>query len=91
MRSNMNRLWRYKYGSWLPEWYRYIFPDFRGNDEYGRRTMVIHVPFVGFLVWAYWTCHCEDCEAVREEGLRFPPTLTTVDTRKPRGWDDAAT
>jgi hypothetical protein len=65
----MNRFWRYKYGSWLPEWYRYIFPDLRGTDEFGRRTMVIHVPLVGFLVWAYWTCRCEDCEIVRTQEL----------------------
>lgn len=63
----MKRFWFYRYGSWTPRWYYYLIPDFSGGDEYVRKTVVVHVPFVGFLVWAYRTCHCEDCELLREE------------------------
>jgi hypothetical protein len=66
---DISRFWRYRYGSWQPQWYRYLIPDFRGSDELGRRTVVFHVPFVGFLVWAYRTCKCEDCCEVREKEL----------------------
>lgn len=64
----MKRFWRYRYGTWTPSaWYNYLIPE-RGDDEYGQATLVFHVPFVGFIVWAYnRICTCEDCELLREE------------------------
>jgi hypothetical protein len=62
----MKRFWRYRYGEWGTYWYHYLIPEF-GSDEFGRRTIVVHIPFAGFLVWAFQTCRCEDCEAVRQE------------------------
>jgi hypothetical protein len=64
----MKRTWRYRYGSWLPPWWAYLIPQIGSTDEYGRKTAVIHIPFWGFLVWAYKTCHCEDCVESREQG-----------------------
>ena len=66
--GDMSRVWRYRYGTWRTPWYRYLIPQVDTTDEYGRRTIVVHVPFVGFVVWAYKTCHCEDCEQLRSEG-----------------------
>ncbi len=60
------RLWRYRYGSWSPSWWNWIWP-YPGGDEYGRRTLVFHVPFVGFVAVAYWTCKCQDCDEAREQ------------------------
>lgn len=73
----MKRLWRYRYRDWTPAWYHYILPFF-GMDENFRKTIVLHVPFFGFLVWAYADCTCEDCEAERAEGLweRFGDAVT---------------
>jgi hypothetical protein len=62
------RVWRYRYGSWATPWYHYLVPQSGTVDEYGYKTVVVHVPFVGFLVWAYRICHCEDCEMLRAEG-----------------------
>lgn len=63
----MKRFWRYRYGEWGAHWYHYLIPEFGLNDEFGRRTVVVHVPFAGFLVWAFWTCRCEDCAQLRDE------------------------
>jgi hypothetical protein len=41
------------------------------SDEYGRRTIVLPVPFSGYVVIAFWTCHCVDCEGAREQTARF--------------------
>lgn len=61
----ISRFWWYRYNGWTPVWWQYVVPGF-GSDEYGRRTLVVHVPFAGFLVWAYKECHCEDCVWTRE-------------------------
>lgn len=48
------RLWRYKAedsSKWL----------YRGGDEYGRNTIAVRLPWVGTLVFAYWTCYCPTC------------------------------
>lgn len=58
------RIWFYRHGGWLPQWQQYLVPGF-GGDEYGRKTIVIHIPMIGFLVWAYKNCYCEDCEDIR--------------------------
>ncbi len=65
----MSRIWRYRYASWQPVWWSYLIPQGGMVDEYGRLTMVIHIPFYGFLVWAYKTCYCEDCEELRAQKL----------------------
>jgi hypothetical protein len=71
------RIWRYRYGTWTTPWYYYLIPQLDTTDEYGRRTAVIHVPFVGFVVVAYHTCHCEDCESLRDEGYWRTEDATT--------------
>ena len=58
------RLWRYRYGDWRPGWLFYLLP-WPGSDEYGRRTWVVPVHPFGWLVWAWRTCHCEDCQLSR--------------------------
>jgi hypothetical protein len=58
------RFWWYRYRNWTPRWWEWALPG-RGGDEFGRRTLIIHVPFKGFLVWAYRTCHCADCVEAR--------------------------
>lgn len=60
------RIWRYRYGDWSPAWWRYLIP-YIGGDEWGRRTVVIHTPPIGFLVIAYWTCRCSDCDDIRAQ------------------------
>jgi hypothetical protein len=55
------RFWRYPYSQWQPTfWWHYLWPS-RGGDEWGRATLVIHVPVVGFVVWAYGK-HQDDCD-----------------------------
>jgi len=65
-----SRVWRYRYRDTHPSWWRYLLP-WRGGDEWGRRTWVIPVHPFGWLVWAWRTCHCEDCTAVREQTARW--------------------
>lgn len=49
--GRMKRIWRYGYRDWQPRWWNYLLPYF-GGDEYGRRTIVQHVPPFGFAVVA---------------------------------------
>lgn len=70
-----SRFWWYRYESWTPPWWGYIVP-YHGDDEYGRRTLVINLPPFGFLVWAYKTCSCRDCIRTRVE------TSLLVDTHE---------
>lgn len=56
----MKRFWFYALDDWDGPWF------YKGNDEYGRHTFVMRVPF-RFLVLAYKTCHDEFCVAVREQ------------------------
>lgn len=62
----MRRFWRYRYGQWTPSWWEWVFPG-HSADEYGRVTLIFHVPFVGFIVWAWRTCYCDDCEQSRAQ------------------------
>lgn len=65
------RFWYYGYRRWTPRWWGWIVPQrFHGGDEFGRHTLVIHLPLVGFLVWAHWTCFCGFCIDSRLETLR---------------------
>lgn len=66
----VGRLWWEGYRDWQPHWIHYIWPE-RGADEFGRRTVVFPVPGFGWLVWAYRTCHCEDCDDLRAQTERF--------------------
>lgn len=60
------RFWYYSYKRWSPRWWQWVLPMF-SSDEYGRRTIVQHVPPFGFLAVAYWTCKCEFCDQARAE------------------------
>lgn len=64
----MSRFWTYTRESWMPE---YRWRPYQGADEYGRRTLVLPIPFGGYLVVAYWTCHCFDCTEMREQTARW--------------------
>lgn len=66
MMSTMRRFWRYRYGSWTPQWWFYLVP-YRGGDEYGRLTLVMPVHPFGFLVVAYRTCRCVECDESRAQ------------------------
>lgn len=77
----MKRLWWYGYGDWLPRRWNWVLPHL-GADEYGRRTLVQHVPPFGFLVWAFWTCRCEDCDEVRAETAEWDRTTAEVGPRR---------
>lgn len=65
MSQLLKRFWRYRYSSWQPRWWNYLLP-YPGGDEWGRLTLVFHVPPIGFIVWAYKTCHCDVCVESRE-------------------------
>lgn len=66
------RFWRYGYRRWAPRWWGWVVPQrLHGGDEFGRHTLVFHVPPIGFLVWAYRTCFCGFCIDSRLETLRF--------------------
>lgn len=64
----MNRFWTYSRDEWEPK--RRWLPSI-GGDEYGRRTLVVAIPFSGYLVWAYRTCHCNECTFVRMQTWRW--------------------
>lgn len=66
-----SRVWTYSKDSWDPSWYEKIGFPYRGGDEWGRRTIVIGLWFIGYVVWAYRTCWCQDCHTVREQTYRF--------------------
>lgn len=57
------RFWKYSRESWEPlfRWFPYF-----GGDEWGRKTIVLPIPFSGYLVFAYRSCHCEECTWGRE-------------------------
>jgi len=64
------RIWYHGYNSWQPNWYFYLLP-YRGGDEYGRRTLTIPIHPAGFFTIAYWTCKCEECDAMRAQTERW--------------------
>lgn len=66
-----SRVWTYSRQAWTPGgWERWGWP-YRGGDEWGRRTVVVGLWFVGYLVVAYWTCRCEDCDEARRESAEW--------------------
>lgn len=66
-----SRVWTYSKDSWNPAWYEKIGFPYRGTDEWGRRTIVVGLWFIGYVVWAYRTCwSCQDCHMVREQTYR---------------------
>lgn len=71
IRYNSRRVWTYSKGTWDPAWYhKFGVPLFSG-DEWGRRTVVIGLWFLGYVVWAWRTCWCQECHEVREQNYRF--------------------
>jgi len=63
----MSRIWFYSRKTWWAEGaQRWGWPYF-GADENGRRTVVIGFWFIGYVVFAYKTCYCEDCTEIREQ------------------------
>lgn len=64
------RVWRYSYREWQPRWLHWLVP-YRGNDEWGRFTFVVPAHPFGWLVWAYRTCWCAECDEVREQTARW--------------------
>jgi len=58
------RFWSYPRDRWEPK-YRWV--PYRGADEYGRLTIVVPIPFGGYLVWAFWTCRCAECDDERAQ------------------------
>lgn len=63
-----SRLWTYSRDEWQPE-HRWLL--YWGGDEYGRKTIVLPIPFAGYLVWAYRTCHCRWCVVARLQTWRW--------------------
>lgn len=81
IRYQSSRFWTYSRDSWDSAWYQKLGVPYRGGDEWGRRTLVVGLWFVGYLVWAWSTCWCQDCHEVREETYRL---LTEEEVRE--GW-----
>lgn len=66
-----------------PDWRSPRLPWF-GGDEYGRKTIVIPIPFHGALVWAFWTWKgAEDNEMRTQEW-----DLEIKDKARPRLFED---
>lgn len=55
--------WVYERDTWDPK-YRWV--PYLGNDEWGWKTLVLPVPFGGYLVLAFWKCRCDMCGWNRE-------------------------
>ncbi|MER7331804.1 MULTISPECIES: hypothetical protein [unclassified Micromonospora] len=68
------RLWLYHRDAWDPAWHQKLGFPYLGGDEWGRRTVVIGLRFVGYLVWAWRTCWCQECHDVREQTYRLLAT-----------------
>ncbi len=66
MTNTPGRFWTYSREGWTPD---HRFLPYLGSDEYGRRTLVLPIPFSGYLVIAYRTCRCSDCDTVRAQML----------------------
>lgn len=61
----MSRVW-----FWGPSWYWHgwgtLVPVNVGEDEFGRRTLVLGWTFTGRVLIALWMCKHPDCVAFRE-------------------------
>lgn len=68
----MKRFWIYERDSWTPK-YRWL--PYLGGDEYLRRTIVLAIPFGGYLAVALWKappcddfdCPCNETQAGHRE------------------------
>lgn len=65
------RFWTYSKEEWDPKWQYKLGAPFRGSDEWGRRTIVIGLWFLGYVVWAWRTCWCQECHEIREQTYRM--------------------
>lgn len=63
--------WTYNKNSWDPAWYHKIGLPYRSSDEWGRRTIVWGVGFLGYICFAYRTCWCQSCHTSREQTYRL--------------------
>lgn len=59
--QSQGRVWTYAAGQWNGRGMRL------GDDEYGRRTLVLRLPGHRAIVWAFWTCRCVECDESRRE------------------------
>jgi len=66
-----SRVWFYHPRTWDPSWWNKAGVPFLGSDEWGRRTIVWGFGFIGYVVWAYRTCWCQECHAAREQTYRL--------------------
>lgn len=66
------RFWVDSADEYDPAWYQKLgVPSFGGADEWGRLIVTVRIPFVGYLHWAYRTCWCQDCHAMREQTYKY--------------------
>lgn len=78
MTDDPRRIWTYPKGEWQPNhWWHYFLPQiFKGGSEWGQHTIVQRVPFVGWVVVAWWMCRCEECKDSRRrtmsDALEYP-------------------
>lgn len=66
-----SRFWTYRANNWDPAWWHKLGVPYLAGDEWGRRTIVWGVGFLGYVVWAWRTCWCQECHAAREQTYRF--------------------
>jgi thiol-disulfide isomerase/thioredoxin len=65
------RFERFSYVDWKPGTVHYLWPEmFHGSDGLGSKTVVIHVPFLGFIAWRYKACWCGKCIDERQATIR---------------------
>lgn len=60
-----SRVWFYERGQWKGKRPRL------SSDEYGRRTLVLPIPFGPTAIIALYTCRCADCDESREQTTYF--------------------
>lgn len=68
--AHCKRWWMYTTEEYDPSWYEKLGWPARGDDEWGRRTVVIGTRWTGYVVWAWRTCWCQDCHEVRAQAYR---------------------
>lgn len=54
------RVWTYRRDEWDPPWWNKLGVPSFGADEWGRRTIVVGLWLVGYVVWAWRTCWCRE-------------------------------
>jgi hypothetical protein len=64
-------VWTCPPSEWDPEWWHKIGVPYVGGDEWGRRTVVIGLWFLGYVSWAFRTCWCDECHEMREQTYRL--------------------